>query len=57
MQTVTDYSLVPNNAAYLGSEHPDGSMDEFIMDALDAAIEPICFRDENGVRHYFDIQA
>jgi hypothetical protein len=56
MRTVTDYSLIPSEAAYLGSEHGDGSMDEAIMNYLDEAIEPICFRDEDGIRHYFELQ-
>jgi hypothetical protein len=45
----------PEHAAYLGSEHGDGSMDENLADAVDAAIEPVAYRDEEGIRHYFDL--
>jgi hypothetical protein len=48
-------SHAPEHAAYLGSEHGDGSIDEEIFDAVDAAIEPAFYRDEEGVRHYFDL--
>jgi hypothetical protein len=46
---------VPAGASYLGSEHADGSIEEEIFDAVDAAIEPACYRDAEGVRHYFDL--
>jgi hypothetical protein len=46
---------VPEHAAYLGSEHADGSIEEEIFDAVDAAIEPVAYRDAEGVRHYFDL--
>jgi hypothetical protein len=46
---------VPAGALYLGSEHGDGSIDEEIFDAVDAAIEPAFYRDGEGVRHYFDL--
>jgi hypothetical protein len=55
IKTVTSYDLIPKMSVYLGSEHPDGSMDEFIYDGIEAAIDPICFRDPDGVRHYFDL--
>ena len=34
MKTVTQYSLIPNTAIYLGSEHGDGSMEECTADAI-----------------------
>lgn len=55
IKTVTQYDLIPKMSVYLGSEHPDGSMDEFIYDGIADAIDPICFRDPDGVRHYFDM--
>lgn len=45
----------PEHAAYLGSEHGDGSIDENLADAIDAAIEPAAYRDDDNVRHYFDL--
>ena len=56
MQTVTDYSAVPDTAAYIGSEQPDGTMTEAAADALDRAREPITYRDAEGIRHFFDLQ-
>jgi hypothetical protein len=55
MKTVTQYSLIPQTAIYLGSEHPDGTMEECTADAIDDAIDPVCFRDEEGQRHFFDL--
>lgn len=55
MKTYTKYSDVPARASYLGSEHGDGSMDENLADAIDAAIEPAVYRDDDNVRHYFDL--
>lgn len=55
IKTVTVYDLIPKSAVYLGSEHADGSMDEFVADGIADAIEPICFRDPEGSKHYFDI--
>ena len=55
MKTYSKYSDVPAGASYLGSEHGDGSMDENLADAIDAAINVACYRDSDGVRHYFDL--
>jgi hypothetical protein len=55
MKTYTKFSDVPARASYLGSEHGDGSMDENLADAIDAAFEPACYRDADKVRHYFDL--
>lgn len=56
MKTVNDYSAIPAQAAYLGSEQPDGTMTEATAEALDRAREPIIFRDEDGTRHFFELQ-
>jgi hypothetical protein len=48
-------NYAPEHAVYLGSEHGDGSIDEEIFDAVDAAIEPAFYRDGEGIRHYFDL--
>jgi hypothetical protein len=45
----------PEHAVYLGSEHADGSLEEEVFDAIDAAFEPAFYRDGEGVRHYFDL--
>jgi hypothetical protein len=57
IKTVTQYDLIPKTAAYLGSEFPDGSMDEFVADNIADAIAPICFKDPDGCKHYFDTMA
>ena len=44
----------PTNAAYIGSEHPDGTTPEAVADAIAEAVAPICYRDPDGNRHYFD---
>ena len=48
-------TYAPEHAVYLGSEHGDGSMPEELADVIAAAIEPITYRDAEGVRHYFDL--
>ena len=57
METLISYDQLPANAAYIGSEHGDGSMDEFVADAIDSSIAPIRFKDEDGVHHYFDLES
>ena len=53
MKTIQTLEHLPNDAAYIGSEYPDGSMDEATADAIDQAPAPICYRDEDGQRHFF----
>ena len=55
MKIYAKFRDVPAGASYLGSEHGDGSMDENLADAIDAAFEPACYRDAENVRHYFDL--
>lgn len=55
MKIYAKFSDVPAGASYLGSEHGDGSMDENLADAIDAAFELVCYRDAEGIRHYFDL--
>jgi hypothetical protein len=55
MKSYARYRDVPAGASYLGSEHGDGSMDENLADAVDAAFELACYRDAEGMRHYFDL--
>jgi hypothetical protein len=55
MKVFSRFRDVPAGASYLGSEHGDGSMDENLADAVDAAFEPACYRDGDNVRHYFDL--
>lgn len=55
MKTYTDYESIPKHAAYLGSEDTAGYMSEAVNDAIDRAIEPVCLRDDDGTRHYFDV--
>lgn len=55
MKTFPTYEAIPKTAVYLGSEHGDGSIEEATADAINEAIEPAFFRDEDGQRHYFDL--
>jgi hypothetical protein len=55
MKTFTSFDAIPNSAIYLGSEQGDGSQTEQLADAIADAIEPVCFRDEEGAHHYFDL--
>jgi hypothetical protein len=47
---------MPNTARYLGSEDCPGLIGEWLANAIDMAIEPV-FVKENGLKHYFDLQA
>ena len=53
MKTITSLDQLPNEAAYIGSEYPDGTIDEATADAIAEAPAPICYRDEDGQRHFF----
>jgi len=53
MKTYRDYSHVPEDARYLGSEDGDGTMSESLADAIDDALAPIKLI-EDGIAHYFD---
>ena len=53
MKKYTNYSELPSHAIYLGSEYPDGTMDESLADDIDFAINPVCLN-EDGTNHYFD---
>jgi hypothetical protein len=55
MKTLLNYNDIPSSAVYLGSELGDGSMMEEINDSINEAIDPICFKDDDGVKHYFDL--
>jgi hypothetical protein len=56
MKTYTRFLDVPVSASYLGSEDGGGSIDENLADYISDAIEPVCYKDEDGIKHYFDIQ-
>lgn len=55
MKTYTEYSNIPGNAIYLGSEHGDGTIEEATDEALNEAINPVKYRDPEGVHHFFDL--
>jgi hypothetical protein len=55
MKTVTKYSDIPGTAVYMGSEDGGGWLDEFTADVIADAEEPIRFRDEEGIHHYFNL--
>lgn len=54
MKTITDLKQLPNDAAYIASEYPDGTMTEAAADAIADALAPICYRDPEGQHHYFE---
>lgn len=55
MKIYAKYEDIPDQAAYLGSEYIDSTLDETVADAIDAAFEPACYRDAEDVGHYFDV--
>lgn len=57
MKTFSTYEAIPQSAIYLGSEHGDGSIEESTADAINEAIEPAFFKDEDGQKHFFDLVA
>jgi len=55
MKQFFNYESIPNNAIYLGSEYADGTISESLDDSINEAIHPVYFKDDDGVRHYFDL--
>lgn len=55
MKYFTSQKSLPDTARYIGSETPDGYMEEAVADALDRAIEP-AYIIEDGCRSFFDLQ-
>ena len=55
MKTLNSYNAIPQTAIYLGSEYGDGTITEALDDMISEAIEPIRFRDDDGIHHYFDL--
>ena len=55
MKQFPTYESIPSNAIYLGSESGDGSMGETLADMILEAIYPATFKDNDGIRHYFDL--
>ena len=55
IKTVTQYSLIPSTAVYIGSENGAGELEEFFYDLIADAEEPIRFCDEDGIHHYFNL--
>lgn len=55
IKTVTQYSAIPSTAVYIGSENGGGELEEFFYDLIADAEEPIRFRDEDGIHHYFNL--
>jgi hypothetical protein len=56
MKTYRNFGDVPVRAAYIGSTNGDGSIDEATADRIDAAFEPVCLIDPDGIKHYFSIE-
>ena len=55
MKTYLNYEAIPKNAAYLGSQLGDGSILEELADSIENALNPVCFCDEDSIKHYFDL--
>jgi hypothetical protein len=55
IKTVTKYEAIPKTAVYLGSENGAGELEEFFYDLIAEAEEPIRYRDEDGIHHYFNL--
>lgn len=54
MKTYTTYESLPKNTIYLGSENGDGSMFEELDTLINEALNPVIYKDEDGIKHYFD---
>ena len=54
MKTYTR-ETIPAHARYIGSEYPDGSIDESLADAIDFAIDPGRLRDVDGTWAFFEL--
>jgi len=55
MKQFFNYDSIPSNAIYLGSEYGDGTICESLDDSINDAIHPVYFRDNDGIRHFFDL--
>jgi hypothetical protein len=55
MKQFPTYESIPSSAIYLGSEDGNGNMGEELADIILEALEPATFKDNNGIRHYFDL--
>jgi hypothetical protein len=55
MKRFIRYEDVPKDSVYLGSENPDGSIEEEIQNFIDDALNPIALFDKGGFYHFFDL--
>ena len=56
MKTYITYESLPKNNIYLGSENGDGSMFEELDTMINNAFNPVVYKDDDGIKHYFDIE-
>lgn len=56
MKTYKKFSDVPVSASYLGSSDGSGCISEELADYVEAANEPACYLDADGISHFFDLQ-
>jgi hypothetical protein len=54
METYTEETL-PDDARYLGTEKNDGSVPDWLDDAISAAVNPARVRHEDGIHSFFDL--
>jgi hypothetical protein len=50
MKTYTTYESLPKNTIYLGSENGDGSVFEELDTLINEALNPVIYRDEDGIK-------
>ena len=55
MRIYNTYEDIPEEAIYLGSENGDGSIQEELLNYVNEATNPICLKDYQGIKHYFDL--
>jgi len=51
-----NYEAIPSSAAYIGSTEGPDQISEETADRIDEAGEPVFFQDEDGHKHFFDLQ-
>lgn len=56
MKRFTDYESLPARAAYIGSTEGADHIAEAVADQLDRAAAPAYIQDDDGTKHYFDLE-
>jgi hypothetical protein len=56
MRYFVSFKTIPESASYLGSTEGAHTISESVADAIDEAAEPAYTKDQDGTRHFFDLQ-